>query len=105
MPRKKMPNLAGSENKTATAAAPQTHEQERVEIVPIPMNPFTDLEVGLYSGMSEMLPEIIEMVLGELTARNGQLTAINILPILSKAAPVFVNAILDAIEGARVCTG
>lgn len=103
MPRKKMPDV-GNKNKEATSTAPQTPEQEKVEIVPIPMNPFIDLEAGLYSSMSEMLPEIIGMVLTELTAKNGQVAAINILPILSKAAPVFVNAILDAIEGARVCT-
>ncbi len=111
MPRKKVPKLTGNENKAATAATPQTPQQEKMEtaqvpgLCPIPMNPFIDLEAGLYSSMSEILPEIIEMVLDELTAKNGQVSAINILPILGKAAPIFVNAVLEAIEGARVCTG
>ena len=112
MPRKKVPKLAGSENKMATAAAtaPQTPQQGKMEIATVPglcptPNPFVDLEAGLYTSMSEMLPEIIEMVLAELVAKNGQVAAINLLPILSKAAPLFVNAVLEAIEGARVCTG
>jgi hypothetical protein len=109
MPRKKVPKLTGNVNETATATATATTPQpEKAEIAQIPgpyknLNPFIDLEAGLYVSLSEMLPVIIEMILNELTARDGKVSAINLLPILNKAAPIFVNTILEAIEGARVC--